>query len=311
MDNIYAAYKGNHLGKEKPALVTIEELQKELDHLVQEHVDTALKDGAAANGDIVTLDFEGFLDNVPFEGGKGENYDLEIGSKTFIPGFEEQLVGHKAEDIVDVNVTFPAQYQAKELAGKAVVFHCKIHAVKSKVKHQLDDAFAQHLGLKDLQSLKESIRDQLEKEKQSAADSAYLEKLLRSLVQTSSIQVSTDELMKTKDRILDFYRNSVAQYGMTLESYVQTLGTDKTQFDLAIMKEASNTAKTELLTNYIADKEKLNPTEAEINQQLRDLKDYYHFSDEKFNEVVSLHRNDIVSDIKRDKVARFLLANND
>ena len=199
--NLFAAYKGNHLGKEIAHSVTAQEVNTHLEQMLAQHVHTKTKDGAAENGDVVNLDFEGFLDGVAFQGGKGEKYDLELGSHSFIPGFEEQLVAHKAGDDVDVNVTFPENYQAKELAGKAVVFKCKIHEVKTKIKMELNDEFAAHLGYKTLDELKEGVKKDLSRQHQDELDRAYLEKLLRHLVNTSTIDVNAEQIEKAKKNV--------------------------------------------------------------------------------------------------------------
>ena len=311
MANLFAAYTKNHLGKEAIPPVSEADIQVQLQSMLKQHVHTATKEGTASEGDIVNIDFEGFLEGVPFEGGKGEKYDLELGSHTFIPGFEEQLVGHKANDDVEVNVTFPKEYQAENLSGKAVVFKCHVHEVKSKVEMKLNDEFAAHLGLKSLEELKEAVKTDITHQRQNEADKTYLEKLLRHLVTTSTIDVTPEQVEEAKNKIVDFYTNSVARYGMTLEAYLSTMGMDKEKFMLTIQDEAANTARTDILTNYIIEKENLNANEEEINAQVQLIKNYYHLTDDKVEELLKDHKEDIKNDITKEKVAEFLLKNND
>ena len=311
MANLFAAYTKNHLGKEAIPPVSEADIQVQLQSMLKQHVHTATKEGTASEGDIVNIDFEGFLEGVPFEGGKGEKYDLELGSHTFIPGFEEQLIGHKANDDVEVNVTFPKEYQAENLSGKAVVFKCHVHEVKSKVEMKLNDEFAAHLGLKSLEELKEAVKNDITHQRQNEADKTYLEKLLRHLVTTSTIDVTPEQVEEAKNKIVDFYTNSVARYGMTLEAYLSTMGMDKEKFMLTIQDEAANTARTDILTNYIIEKENLNANEDEINAQVQLIKNYYHLTDDKVEELLKDHKEDIKNDITKEKVAEFLLKNND
>lgn len=311
MANLFAAYTKNHLGKEAIPPVSEADIQVQLQSMLKQHVHTATKEGTANEGDIVNIDFEGFLEGVPFEGGKGEKYDLELGSHTFIPGFEEQLIGHKASDDVEVNVTFPKEYQAESLSGKAVVFKCHVHEVKSKVEMKLNDEFAAHLGLKSLEELKEAVKNDITTQRQNEADKTYLEKLLRHLVTTSTIDVTPEQVEEAKNKIVDFYTNSVARYGMTLEAYLSTMGMDKEKFMLTIQDEAANTARTDILTNYIIEKENLNANEEEINAQVQLIKNYYHLTDDKVEELLKDHKEDIKNDITKEKVAEFLLKNND
>lgn len=311
MFNIYAAYKGNHLGKGIPAPVTELDVQKELDGMLKEHVHMEPKEGESQNGDIVNIDFEGFLDGVPFEGGKGEKYDLELGSHTFIPGFEEQLVGKKGGDEAEVKVTFPANYQAKNLAGKAVVFKCKVHEVKTKVQHELNDEFASHFGFTSLIELKAAIKSNIEKARQGDLNNEYLQKLLQDFVDKSTIEVDPEAKKEAKERIKEYYTNSIAQYGMTLEDYVKGMGMDQASFERGLDEEATRTAKMDSLTDYIAKKENLEPTEEEINKQIELIKNYYHLPEDKAEEIINSGKSQIAMDVKREKVAMFLLENND
>lgn len=309
--NLFAAYTKNHLGKEIPSPAKEEEIRKELDSLLQNNVFTEKKEGKAENGDIVNIDFEGFLDGVAFEGGKGENYDLELGSHTFIPGFEEALIGHSALEDVDVPVTFPSDYQAKDLAGKAVIFKCKVHEVKRKVKCNLDDDFARRLGFNTLEDLRKAVKENIEQEKKAKIDSEYLESLLRFLVNSSTIDITPEQVRKSKEKILTTYQNALIRYGMGLDDYIRALGMTREAFDAAIEEEAKNTAKTDVLTAYIAKRENLQATEEDIQHKVEDLKNYYHLEEEKAKQLLEQEKEELALECTQEKVGDFLLANND
>jgi trigger factor len=176
---------------------------------------------------------------------------------------------------------------------------------------KLNDEFAAHLGLKSLEELKEAVKNDITHQRQNEADKTYLEKLLRHLVTTSTIDVTPEQVEEAKNKIVDFYTNSVARYGMTLEAYLSTMGMDKEKFMLTIQDEAANTARTDILTNYIIEKENLNANEEEINAQVQLIKNYYHITDDKVEELLKDHKEDIKNDITKEKVAEFLLKNND
>lgn len=311
MINIFAAYKGNHLGKEKALPVTIEEIDHEINHLLSEHNHGKIKEGPSENGDIVVIDFEGFVDGVAFDGGKAEHYDLELGSHSFIPGFEDQLLSHVAGDDVDVKVTFPNNYQATQLAGKEAIFKCKIHEVRTKSKPEFNDDFAAHFGYKTADELKRAIVNNLEIVHENDAKNKYLEKLIQHLVMTSSIEVTPEQIEKNKNAIIEYYTSSLAQYGVNIDTYLQSIGQTKQSFDMTILKEAENTAKSDMVAHYIAEKENLLPTQEEIDNHIQMFKSTYHLSDKQADDFLTSHKDEITSNILKEKVAKFLLENND
>ena len=173
-------YKGLKITPEKVE-VTKEEIEHELSHVLERYTELVTKDGKVENGDIAVIDFEGFKDGVAFEGGKGENYSLEIGSNTFIPGFEDQVIGMKAGDERDINVTFPEDYQAQDLAGAPVVFKVKVNEVKTKEARELDADFFEDLGMEGIDSkekLEKEIESSIKAQKEMYAENKYVDKIL-------------------------------------------------------------------------------------------------------------------------------------
>jgi trigger factor len=176
---------------------------------------------------------------------------------------------------------------------------------------ELNDAFAAHLGLSSVEELKTKMEEQINYHKQNDIDKEYLDKLIAQIVSASTIEVSPEEIERSRQRTLNFYTNSVAQYGMTLDAYIQAIGMTKQQFDEAMAKEAIQGAKTSALTQYIANRENLIPSEAQINKAISDIRNHYKLSDEQVNEFIRDHREDLIQDLSAEKVANFLLENND
>lgn len=234
-----------------------------------------------------------------------------MGSHSFIPGFEEQLVNHLAGDEVDVKTTFPTNYHAKDLAGKEVIFKCKIHEVKTKSNPEFNDEFATHIGYKSKEELLKAIEDNLKANHESDAKNSYLEKLLHHIVSTSSIELTHDQIEKGKKQIIEYYNSTLSHYGLTIDTYLQTIGKSHSEFDAMIIKEAENTATTELLAKYIGEKENLLPTDDEINYRVQMYKVAYHIPDDKIDEFLAIQKEEIATEVLKEKVAKFLLENND
>ena len=247
-----ANYKGLNIGRVGYVPVTEEEVNKEIDALLQSKISTVEKEGKSSLGDIVTIDFEGFLDGVPFEGGKGEKYDLELGSNSFIPGFEDALVGYEKGANVDVNVTFPEEYHAKNLAGKPVVFKCFIHAVKEKKEAVLDDNLAKEFGIPTAQELLVELERQMNLKKKNEADNEYLEKLVKKILADSDVETPEDEVKARIDEMVGYYENNIAQYGMDFDSYLKMANKTLEQFRDELTDEAIESVKGDVLFNEIA-----------------------------------------------------------
>ena len=245
------------------------------------------REGKAENGDTADIDFEGFVDGVAFEGGKGEHYSLVLGSNSFIPGFEEQVVGHEAGEEFDVNVTFPEQYHAAELAGKPAVFKIKLHEVKYKELPALDDEFAKDVSEYDtLDELRASIRKEMEERNGKQADVQVENDLVDQVIAT--LEGEIPEAMyesRMDDRVRDFeYR--LSQQGLKLEMYLQYMGQTLETFRASYKEQAEKQVKIRLALEAVAAKEKLEATDEDFNAEVKRIADQYKMEEEKVRELV-------------------------
>lgn len=303
-------YKGLEIGKKEFVGVTEAELEQELNNLVNSKTSFKTKEGKSALGDTVNIDYKGLLDDVPFEGGTAEKYDLTLGSNTFIPGFEDQLVGYEAGSDVDVNVTFPEEYHAENLAGKAVVFKCHIHEVKEKVTPLLNDELAKSFGLDTAEMLKKELERQMNAKKKNDQDNEYLSRLVKAIIDASEIEV-TEELMKSRvDEMYNYYESQVAQYGMNMNSYLAMQNMSVEDFRNQLADQAMASAQGDVLFDEIAKAENITVANEEVEHELNLYKDYYSIPEEQFEEFKKDKEEDIKSDILRRKTALFLIDNN-
>ena len=230
-----------------------------------------VEDRAAEMGDTAEIDFEGFVDGVAFEGGKGENYPLELGSGSFIPGFEEQVVGHKSEEEFDVNVTFPEEY-AEELAGKDAVFKCKIHEIKSKELPELDDDFAKDVSEFDtLDELKADLKKQIGERKTASANTDFENQLLEQVCDNMEVEIPECMFDQKCDEMIQDYAYRLQMQGIDLNTYLGYLGQTQEQFKAQFMDGAKQQVKTQIALDAIVEAEKLEATEDEINADIDKL----------------------------------------
>ncbi|MFA6830236.1 MAG: trigger factor [Bacilli bacterium] len=304
------AYTGLNLGKEEAAEVTEEEIQNEINNLLSQSTTAKEKDGEAVEGDIVNIDFEGFVDGVAFEGGKGEKYDLELGSHSFIPGFEEQLIGTKKDQDIDVKVTFPENYQAENLKGKEAIFKCTVHAVKEKAAPELNNEFVAQFGIDTVEHFKEAVKNKLQSEKNNKAINEYIDRISLYLVDNSEIEVTDEEKETRLNDMIKYYENSVAQYGSTLEAYLSMSGMTIDQFREKLIPEAEKSVKIESLYAYIAEKENITVLDEEIDREFAYMKNQYQMSDEQFEKFCSERKDDLRNELANVKVSQFLSVNN-
>ena len=305
-----ANYKGLNIGRVGYVPVTKEEVDKEINALLQSKISTVEKEGKSSLGNIVTIDFEGFLDGVPFEGGKGEKYDLELGSNSFIPGFEDALVGYEKGANVDVNVTFPEEYHEKSLAGKPVVFKCFIHAVKEKKEAVLDDNLAKEFGIPTAKELLVELERQMNLKKKNEADNEYLEKLVKKILADSEVETLEDDVKARIDEMVGYYENNIAQYGMDFDSYLKMANKTLEQFRDELTDEAIESVKGDVLFNEIAKLENITVSDEELDKEIQLYKNYYRMDDETFESFKNEKSNDVKNEILRRKTANILLDNN-
>jgi len=248
------------------------------------------EDEAAENGDTVVIDFEGFLGEETFEGGKGENYSLELGSNSFIPGFEEQLVGTKAGDSKDVTVTFPEDYQAEDLAGKEAVFKVTVHEVKAKELPELDDEFAKDVddSVESLAELKEKYRAELTETKEKAAEDAKDEAAIRQAVENAEIVELPHSMVHDEvHRSMDEFLNNMQRQGINPEMYYQLTGTTEADLHKQFEGEAETRVKTNLVIEAIAKAEGLEATEEDIENEIKELSEAYNMPVDQIKRVLT------------------------
>ena len=280
-------YKGVEVPKSEIA-VTNEEVDAEVKKEQDKNARTvAVEDRAAANGDITTIDFEGFVDGVAFEGGKGTDYALTLGSGTFIPGFEDQLVGANAGDHVEVKVTFPEEYQAKELAGKEAVFQCDVKKIETKEVPELDDEFAKDVSEFDtLAEYKEDVKKKLtekkEKEARTAKENAAVDKAIE------NAQMDIPELMtKTECRqMMDDFSRRMQQQGLSMEQYFQFTGQSMDKMMEDMKPQALKRIQTRLVLEKVAEAENIQPSEEEITEEIQKMADAYKMEADKIREAI-------------------------
>ena len=301
-------YKGIEADK-GDASVCADDVKKELASMQERNARVVtVDDRKAKKNDIAVIDFEGFVDGVAFDGGKGENYELTLGSGQFIPGFEEQIIGHKTGDEFDVNVTFPTEY-TPELAGKEAVFKVVLHEIKMKELPALDDDFAKDVDdeVETLAELKKKIKAELSDKKKEDVErdfeSAVLEKVV-DLVEGEIPEVMYDN--KLEDDVKD-YENRLAQQGIPLDTYLQYMGMDRDKFKESMRDNAVKQVKLQLAVEKIAELEKIEATDEEAEAQLKEMADMYQLELEQVKKWVNIE--DVKKDVVGKKTVDFLVAN--
>ena len=267
--------------------VTDEAVDAELKRVQERNARELTREGAAQNGDIADIDFEGFVDGVAFEGGKAEHYNLTLGSGSFIPGFEEQVVGHSAGEEFDVNVTFPTEYQAAELAGKAAVFKIKLHEVKYKELPELDDDFAKDVSEYDtLDELKDSIRKGIETNHEKQADQKVENDLIDQVVGGMKAEIPDAMIESRIEELVQDFQYRISQQGLKLEQYLQYMGMTMEQFKEQFREQADKQVKMRLAMEAIVAKESIEATEEEFEAEIKRIADAYQMEADKVKSLV-------------------------
>ncbi len=298
-------YKGLKVTK-LPTEATDEDIENELLSMQKRNsrlIDVT--DRAAEMGDTATIDFEGFTDGVAFEGGKGENYPLELGSGSFIPGFEEQVAGHSIDEEFDVNVTFPEEYAA-ELAGKEAVFKCKIHEIKATELPELDDEFAKDVSEFDtLDELKEDLKKKLSDSKEAKAKTDIENQLLDQVVEGMETDIPECMFAKRTDEMMQEYSYQLQNSGIDLDTYLQYMGQDKETFKASLKDGAEKQVKLSLALTAVIEAEKIEPTEEEINDEAAKIGANYGMDAEQVKKSVPVSR--IAEDVARNKAVDLIV----
>ncbi|MBO5411032.1 MAG: trigger factor [Clostridia bacterium] len=281
------AYKG--LTAEKAdSKVTAEEVDHEIEHMLERGARMVnVDDRAAKDGDITVIDFEGFVDGVAFEGGKAEKYSLTIGSGSFIPGFEEQIIGHSIGEEFDVNVKFPEEY-TPELASKDAVFKIKLHEIKFKELPELDDEFAKDMGeYETVDELKKGVEEDILKRKQDSAQRVFEDAVIEALCENVEGEIPECMFDNKAQENIDSFAQRVGQQGIDLDTYLMYMGMDKAMFESQMRERAVADVKIELAVEKIIEAEAIKASEEAIADEYAKMADMYQIDVEKLKTIVS------------------------
>lgn len=283
-------YKKLGVKKEKVE-VTDEEIEHEIEHLKEQFVEVKTLDDKAKikEGNVAVIDFEGFLNGTPFQGGKGEGYSLEIGSHTFIPGFEEALVGLKKGDTKDVKVTFPENYHSEELKGQPVIFKVTVHEVKERVFPEFNKDFFEDLnvgGVESLEDLKRYIKENKEAEKEKQIEDEYLFKCLDKVVEASKFEIPAEMTEDEVNRLVREFSEKLQYQGLRLEDYLKYCNTSMDDFKATLKDEANKRIGYRLMMDAIVQKEGLEVTDEELEKGLTETAEQYGMSKEDFEKEI-------------------------
>ena len=305
------AYKGLNVEK-KTYEVTEEEVAAKLKEMQEKNARVEVKEGAIENGNIAVIDFKGFIDGVAFEGGEGHDYSLEIGSGSFIDNFEEQLVGAKAGDKVEVNVTFPENYGKEELNGKPAKFEVEVKEVNAKELPVLDDEFAKEVSeFETLEALKEDTTKKLEEANTARAEREYEEAILRAVVENAKMDIPAVMVEQEIDRMVQNLAQRLQYQGLTLEQYFQFTGTDAEKMREYMKENAETKVKTELVLEALQKAEKMEVLDEELKEKASEVAKLYGANDEKMVELLLQNQREaLVADVMTSKVINFLKENN-
>ena len=282
-------YKGIEVSKQKRNVMKAD-VEERLADLQKQQAELVLKDGKAENGDTVIIDYVGTVDGKEFDGGSAQNYSLELGSGSFIPGFEDQLVGHAAGEDVDVKVTFPEDYQAKELAGKDAVFATKLHEVKTKELPELDDDFAKDVDedVDTLEELKTKLHDEIKDQKKETAEENIQEEAISGAVKNAKLDAIPQPMIDTEvENQLNQYLANLRRQGIDPKLYYQMTGTTEDTLKKQFAKDAEERVKTDLVIEAIVAKEGIKPSEDEIKAEIKSLSDEYKMEESAVRNALS------------------------
>ncbi|ENY5687739.1 trigger factor [Listeria monocytogenes] len=301
-------YKGLEVEKRETELTT-EELEAELKQLQERQAELVVKEDAPAeNGDTVILDFEGFKDGVAFEGGQAENHSLELGSGQFIPGFEEKLVGLKAGDEADIELTFPEEYHAEDLSGQPVVFKVKLHEIKTKEVPALDDELAKDIDeeVETLDELKEKISKRLQEAKEESVAQAKQEEVIAKAVENAEVDIPHAMVHHEADHLMNHFAQDLQAQGLTPELYYQFTGQTEEAMHAQMEKDAEKRVKMNLVLEAIAEAENIEPTEEAIDEEISTLAEKYGMEKDAVRAALG-DMSELKSDLKIRKAIDVLL----
>ena len=293
-------YKNLNVKKES-VKVTKKEIEEEINHMREQYKENVIKQGAIEMHDIAVIDFEGFKDGVAFEGGKGDNYPLEIGSNTFIPGFEEQLIGLKAGDEKDVNVSFPEDYHVEDLKGQPVVFKVKVEEVKQVKLPELDKDFFEDLGMEGIntkEDLEKQVKENIKVRKDSEIEEKYVDALLEEISKNTEIDVPDTMVFEETDRMVKQFEEHIAMQGFSLDMFYQMTNSDEAKLKEQYKDEALKRIKNRLIIEEIIKEEKIEVTDKEVEDKVNELATKYKMTKEEVKKQYGDNLDYISYDIK-------------
>jgi len=279
-------YKNLKVKKAK-ITVTDDEVNASVEEMRNRYAEIAIKDGKVENGDTAVIDFEGFKDGVAFDGGKGENYSLKIGSNTFIPGFEEQLIGMEKGEERDIEVTFPEEYHSEDLKGAKATFKVKVNEIKETIIPELNEDFYKDLnmeGVNDEKSLKEALKETLMARKESQAEGEYVDKLLEKLSEATEIEIPHEMIHDEIHRMVHQYEDNLRMQGLTLEQFFEFTNSNMEMLEAQMHGEAEKRIKYRLMLEEIVKVEKIEVTDEEANKEAEEIASKYGMKTEEFLE---------------------------
>ena len=302
-------YKGIEI-KKVEYNVSEDEINHELGHMQDRNSRmVTVDDRAVKNGDITVIDFEGFVNGKAFEGGKAEGHELTIGSNTFIPGFEDQIIGMKIDEEKDINVKFPEEYFSKDLAGKDATFKVKLHEIKKKELPELDDEFAKDVSEFDtLKELKESIKEKLEKENEQKAKYETEEAAIKAVCDNTEIDIPSGMIETEIDHMEKDMEQRMQYQGLTLDMYLQMIGKTKEEFRKEYEDQAKDAVKSRLVIEAVAKEEKIEADDKEVDEKIKEMAENYGKTEDELKSNESL-RNYLKENLKTEKTIEFIVKN--
>ena len=303
-------YKGVEIEK-VPAEVTDEDVDKEISNMADRNSRMVEVDRPVQDGDTVLIDYAGFVGDDQFEGGTAERYPLQIGSGTFIPGFEEQLIGASKDDDVKVKVTFPEEYHSEDLAGKEAIFKCKVHEIKEKEVPEIDDDFVKDVSEFDtLDELKASKREELQKAAEARAEDQMKNSAIEKVFEANDIEVPNVMVEEEINSSLQQFDQQLRAQGMDLNSYVQFMGEDMDKFRESIREDAFKKTKTRMLVAKIVDQEEFEVSDDELKEYIEDMAKQYGMEADKLIETIGPQNvATLGGDLKMRKAVDFIYEN--
>lgn len=304
-------YKGLEIGK-KAVKVTKKDVEEALEQSLRENASLVVKEDAAALGDTVVMDFVGKINGEVFEGGSAQNHELELGSHQFIPGFEEQLVGHKAGEKVDVNVKFPENY-TEELKGKDATFECKIHEVKAKKLPELNDEFVKELnieGIDNVEAFRARREADLKAQKENEARREYMSKLVETIVKNSKIDIAEEIIANQVESRREDMVKRIEQNGLKLEQYLQILGQSEEQFAAQIRAQAVKETSEFIVLEEIGNAEKIEVSDKELDAEYKKIADQYKMKVEDVKKALAPQLGEFKNNLKMQRIDEFLYNEN-